>query len=250
MTPFPIPVILSRDIEICSRVSANYVPDDKTLFMLGGRAPDPDWTRDLISRNSPAVWAADSGVRACRASGIVPSVLLGDMDSASPDDWEWAVSGGAEEKLYDRDKDRTDFQLALSLFGEAAKLDASQSVLIVSGCFGGALDHLMSIFFTLASCEGDFVRCMIDESEGVFFLSSGDEATLEFSRVPEAVSLLSVTDSCTGVSVSGVKWPLNGVTLERRYPWTVSNEVIPGATGVPQVTARCEDGTLALYWRY
>jgi thiamine pyrophosphokinase len=172
------------------------------------------------------------------------------MDSASPDDWKWAVSGGAEEKLYDRDKDKTDFQLALSLFGKAAKLDASQRVLIVSGCFGGALDHLMSIFFTLGSCGGDFFRCMIDESEGVFFLSSGDEATLEFSRAPEAVSLMSVTDLCSGVSVSGVKWPLDGVTLERRFPWTVSNEVIPDSAGAPQVTAQCGDGTLALYWRH
>ena len=247
-----VPVLSSRDVRIFLSHRTDHFLDDIILMVLGGRAPDSAWLRDLASRNfsaAPRVWAVDSGVHACRASGIIPSFLIGDKDSASPDDWEWAVSQGAEEKIFDKEKDRTDFQLALSLFEEYAAGDAARA-LILSGCFGGSLDHLMSIFFTLGSSGGDFCRCMIDEREGAFFIASGESATLEFERLPEGVSLLPVTGECHGVSISGVKWPLDSVTLERRYLWAVSNEAAKDCSGTPRVTARCDDGILGVYWRY
>jgi thiamine pyrophosphokinase len=240
------PVAASRDVRIFCRAEAG----DRTLFMLGGRAPDAKWASDLASRNSARVWAVDSGASVCRAAGLVPSVLVGDRDSAPPDDWEWAASSGARENVYDKDKDKTDFQLALSLFkkDESGRIDpARPSVLIVSGCFGGAFDHQASTFYTLAFSDGGFFRCMIDEMEGAFFLCHENEAALEFSRLPKAVSLLPVSDVCRGVSVSGVKWPLNRVTLERRFPWAVSNEANSPAE---PVVVSCEEGVLALYWRF
>jgi thiamine pyrophosphokinase len=250
MTSFTVPVLSSQYVEIYSRGRTDYIPNDKTLFVLGGRAPEIKWILDLEFRNNPGVWAVDSGVRVCRAAGIIPSTLLGDRDSASPDDWAWALSQGAAEKLYPREKDKTDFQLALSSFEGRLGASAPMPVLIVSGCFGGALDHLMSIFNTLAFRCLNFFRCMIDEAEGVYFLSSGEETTLEFSRVPEAVSLISVTDICRGVDIAGVKWPLSGATIERKYPWTVSNETVPNASGMSFVTVFCESGVLAAYWRF
>ena len=253
MTTPRVPVLSSRDVKIFSDGETYIIPNHRTLLVLGGRVPDSAWMRDIASLNSPVVWVADSGIHACRASGIVPSLLIGDMDSASPDDWNWAVSQGSVEKVFDRDKDKTDFQLALSLFEEHAAGGAALGVvpvLIVSGCFGGALDHLISVFFTLASSGGDFFRCMIDEREGVFFIAPGESAALEFERLPENVSLLPVTDECRGVSITGVKWPLDGVTLERRYPWAISNEVRADFAGTSCVTAQCGDGILALYWRY
>ena len=250
MKNFRVPVISSPDVEIFSRGKSDFIPDEKTLMALGGRAPDPAWTRELIERNAPRVVAADSGVRVCRACGAPPSVLIGDMDSASPDDWKWAVKLGAEEKIYDRDKDKTDFQLALEIFEDGLSEGAPPSALIVTGCFGGAMDHLMSAFFTLGSSGGNFFRCMMDEAEGAFFVSPGEEASLEFSRAPEAVSLLPVTDECRGVRISGVKWPLCGVTLERKFPWAISNEVIPDETGAQVVAVSCAEGVLAAYWRY
>jgi thiamine pyrophosphokinase len=240
----------SRDVGIFSRGCADYIPYGKTLFLLGGRAPDPKWTRDLEFRNHPVVWAVDSGARACRSAAITPSVLLGDRDSAAPDDWAWALSQGAVEKIYQSDKDKTDFQLALSLFADELETSAPKQLLIVSGCFGGAFDHLTSIFYTLAFNTGDFFRCMIDEAEGIFFMSSGEETTLEFNRAPEAISLIPVTDICRGVCISGVKWPLSGMTLERKYPWAISNEATPGADGTSSVKVFCKQGILAAYWRF
>jgi thiamine pyrophosphokinase len=236
--------IPSRDVEVFyrfSRRAGDTSDDGRILFMLGGRPPEPEWAPELARRNSAHVGAVDSGASACRAAGLVPSVLVGDRDSVPPEDWKWAASLGARENIYDRDKDKTDFQLAMSL------LTVYPPALIVSGCFGGAFDHQTSTFCTLAFSGGDFFRCMIDETEGVFFLYPGDDAALNFSRLPKAVSLLPVTDVCRGASISGVKWPLEGVTLEREFPWAVSNEA---NTLAEPVAASCEEGILALYWRF
>ncbi|MDR3279033.1 MAG: thiamine diphosphokinase [Synergistaceae bacterium] len=241
----------SRDVAILSD-AAGAGEADRALFLLGGRPPDVSWMCDFVSRNSPRVWAVDRGVASCRAADVAPGELVGDRDSSTPDDWQWALSRGAHERLYDRDKDRTDFQLALSLFGDELKNGThggTEPVLILSGCFGGALDHLVSVLDTIALYENALCRCMIDETEGVFFIYPGREATVNFSRPPEAVSLISMTDSCDGVGVSGVKWPLDGVRLERKTQWAVSNEMTQTKDGL-SAKVRCRDGILAFYWRF
>ena len=239
----------SRDVCVYSLGNPGYIPDRKTLFLLGGRAPDAKWLSDLASRNRAEVWAVDSGAAACRAAGLIPAEMLGDCDSASLQDWEWALSKGARERRYDKDKDKTDFQLALSIFEKNGDDAGAKRVLLVSGCFGGAFDHLLSVFDTIASGDGDHFRCMIDDREGAFFLREGEAASIEFSLAPEAVSLLPVSETCR-MGLSGVKWPLVREKLERKYPWTVSNETLPDAIGVSPVTVNCEEGQAALYWRY
>jgi thiamine pyrophosphokinase len=243
---YQVPVFSSRDLCVYSLGSLGFIPNSKTMFLLGGRAPDAEWLADLAGRNRAEVWAVDSGAAACRAAGLLPVEILGDRDSASPLDWEWALSKGARERRYGVDKDRTDFQLALSVF---EKNGGTKRVLLVSGCFGGAFDHLLSIFDTLASGDGDYFRCMVDDREGAFFLRGGESAAIEFVHAPEAVSLLPVSETCR-VGLSGVKWPLVSEKLERKYPWTVSNETLSDAAGVSPVTVRCEEGQAALYWRH
>jgi thiamine pyrophosphokinase len=248
---YQFPVFSSRDASVYSLGSGGHIPDRKTLFLLGGRAPDAEWLADLAPRNRAEVWAIDSGAAVCRAAGLIPVEILGDRDSASPRDWEWALSKGARERRYDRDKNMTDFQLALSVFEENGNgtNGGANRVLLVSGCFGGAFDHLLSIFDTLASGNGDYFRCMIDDREGAFFLREDESASIEFVRAPEAISLLPVSETCR-VSLSGVKWPLLSEELERKYPWAVSNETLPDATDVCPVTVSCEEGRTALYWRH
>lgn len=249
---YQVPVFSSRDLCVYSLGSPGHIPDRKTLFLLGGRAPDAEWLADLAERNRAEAWAVDSGVAACRATGLIPAEILGDQDSASPHDWEWALSKGARERRYDADKDRTDFQLALSIYEKNGGDGRAKRVLLVSGCFGGAFDHLLSTFDTLASGDGDYFRCMMDDREGAFFLREGESAAMEFALAPEAVSLLPVSETCR-VGLSGVKWPLVSEKLERKYPWTVSNETLPDVTGInpiAPVTVICEEGQAAFYWRY
>lgn len=238
----PRPILTSPTVEI----SFSAPGGERTLFVLGGRPPESEWLARFVRENGAAVWGVDAGITACRAAGVTPSVIVGDMDSASRGDWAWALERGAREHRYDSAKDLTDFQLALDLW-------EPRGTLVLTGCFGGRFDHLTSVANTFASSKKlkKFPRCMIDHAEGIFFLCPCDERgdskkiLLRFRKRVKAVSLLPMTAVCRSVSVRGARWPLDDVTLERDYPWTVSNEL---ADNGGAVEVCCAEGTLAVYW--
>jgi thiamine pyrophosphokinase len=253
-------LLKSRDLDIFSRPlldNASPLEGGRTLLVLGGRQPDASWLRGFVGLNDPDVWAVDSGVASCRGIGRVPSRLIGDGDSSSQGDRMWAIEGGAREHMYDRDKDLTDFQIALGVFmGDSSKKIGDDGTLILSGCFGGRTDHLMSALFTFALSDGTGARenprtprvaqrCMIDDVEGILVVYPSAEASIKFHAPPGPVSLLPLSDRCAGVNAAGVKWPLEGATLYRSFPWTVSNEVRGD-----RVTVRCAEGVLAFCWRF
>lgn len=222
-----------------------------TLMVLGGRRPDPVWLSRLAGENSFDVWGVDHGVDWCRDAGLPPRSVVGDMDSASPEGIRWAREEGASEVRYERDKDRTDFQLALALYvAEAAR---SSDLLVVSGCFGGRADHLFSAMHSLAfhgrgSASGIRYRCMLDDREGLFFLEGGDEMVFFFREPPFALSLLAFSDECRGVRIGGgVRWPLEDALLKRSSPWAISNRTIE-PSGDVRIEVRCAEGILGLYW--
>jgi thiamine pyrophosphokinase len=255
-----VPFISARELDIF--ISPDLGAHGHVLFVLGGRAPDPGWLSDFAGRNSPVVWAVDSGAGSCRRSGVSPHAVIGDMDSAAGEDLAWARSLGAAERLFSSDKDLTDFQLALGLWEEDERCGDTDS-LIVSGCFGGRFDHLLSAVNTFspngASSGEDGWRkgrarkrrCMIDDMEGIFFLCGGEAVELNFRRKPLSISLLPFADECRGVHIEGVRWPLEGAALGRNFPWAVSNEICACDEDTPSastVIAGCEEGILAVYW--
>jgi thiamine pyrophosphokinase len=231
-------------VDVCASRAAR---GGVTVMALGGRSPESAWFARLVRENEADVWAVDSGVAACRAAGVVPSAIVGDGDSATGDDWRWALESGAREYRYDRAKDLTDFQLALGLW-------EPRGPLVLTGCFGGRFDHLTSVADTLAMTEKNekdgeknFPRCMIDHAEGIFFVrpSGGrEEIILRFKKRVKAVSLLPMSEACAGVSIRGVRWELDDAVLTRAQPWAVSNELAEGGA----VRVSCAEGVLAVYW--
>lgn len=92
------------------------------------------------------VIAADSGVSHARRLGLNPTIVVGDFDSARAEDLDWAVANGAELIAHARDKDATDFDLAMQL-AMASEVDE----IVAVGVFGGRPDHLLANMAVLAS---------------------------------------------------------------------------------------------------
>lgn len=210
------------------------------VLVTGGRAPGAEWLR-AVARDC-AVWAIDRGVDACRAAGIVPQRLIGDADSADPDAWHWAQATHAvPTELHPAAKDDTDTQIALKQIDAARKGTASGGI-ILTGAFGGRLDHAFSTLFSLAGMGLPTV--IADEREAIVPLYSGDRCELTFARRPLAVSLLPLTAECLGVGAHGLRWPLDGAALTQRYPYAVSNELAGDGDSCGISVAR---GALAVY---
>lgn len=203
------------------------------LFVVGGRAPDVGWLSDVAVGRK--IFGVDRGVEVCRACGVVPDILIGDFDSASPDAIDWARAKKIPAEKFPADKDFTDTQLALSrateIFGEHAA--------ILTGGFGGRADHLFSVLFTCAAAGGKIF--MADERELVLFVKS-ETVGVQFNRLPKAVSLLPMSGACSGVTTSGLHWELDGATLTQNFPNAVSNRA-----DAAEISVSVGRGTLAVY---
>lgn len=189
------------------------------LLVTGGRPPKQKWLRAL--RGLDVCWAADHGIDACRKAGIIPDVLLGDGDSASADAWNWAKSIGVSIKQYPVAKDFTDTQLALQQM-----IEAGAPAIILTGAFGGRFDHAYS---TLFSCAHLDIPCgLIDETEALFYVKYDQSIRLTSHIIPQSISLLPFTETCSGVTINNVHWPLTDATLTQQFPNAVSNELRMG----------------------
>lgn len=212
-------------------------------MVLGGRAPSPEFLARLAACGE--VWAVDRGVDACRAAGVVPAALIGDRDSGSAEGWRWAAERGAKTRVYQSDKDLTDFQLALEIFADECKNSVKK--IILSGALGGRFDHLWSLTLSfLNMTRGGVPFCMADDHEGMMFIRGGEVYSVAFARRPKAVSLLSFSPVCRGVNLRGVHWPLADAELRYDFPYAVSNRV----EGEGCVEVSCGAGTLGFYWTW
>ena len=172
--------------------------------------------------------AADSGYNNASRLGVRPGLLLGDLDSIdrkklAPDELEHI-----EKIIVPAIKDDTDTQLAV----DTAISRGADEIYIIGG-LGGRLDHTLSSVFLLeyiADRGADAV--MTDGQSRVRVMkTAGEPISLEIPKTFDGtdgfkyLSIVSLTDECEGVRISGVFYPLDGVTLKRSYSYAVSNEI-------------------------
>ena len=172
--------------------------------------------------------AADSGYNNASRLGVRPGLLLGDLDSIdrkklAPDELEHI-----EKIIVPAIKDDTDTQLAV----DTAISRGADEIYIIGG-LGGRLDHTLSSVFLLeyiadrgagaVMTDGQSrVRVMKTAGEPVTFMIP---KTFDGENGFKYLSVVPLTDECEGVRISGVFYPLDGVTLKRSYSYAVSNEI-------------------------
>ena len=141
------------------------------ILITGGRQPNINWFNEI--QEDRKICCVDHGIDFCRDNDIVPEVLIGDFDSAANDSVQWAINNGVSIERHPVDKDFTDTQLALTQI----KIN---DFAIITGAFGGRLDHLYSTLFTCANSQ--IKNCLADERETVLFLISGESLNIELLK--------------------------------------------------------------------
>lgn len=101
-----------------------------------------------LAKGAQEVIAADSGAQACREAGVVPDMVVGDLDSLTSDTVRWCEDVGVRQQTYPWEKDESDLKLALRAFDDEPV--HQPSFLVVTSALGGRLDHLLSTIGALA----------------------------------------------------------------------------------------------------
>lgn len=215
---------------------------DLCLAVAGGREPAGEWLQELRADYPQAeIYCADKGLAYCLKQNILPDYVYGDADSAGKTLFNQAEALGVKVNVYPELKDDTDLQLLLSCLPECD--------LLISGVFGGRLDHLYSNIFSLrAHMQRKHKHIiMADHKEALLLLEAGDILELEFTEKAkaklEAISLLPLTES-SEVTLKGVYWPLEKAELELMRPYAISNVLHKGQ----KLACTCHRGKIGLYF--
>ena len=220
-------------------------PRQEVVCIGGGRPPATDWLAGLVTQDEKSgtdrpVWAIDRGVNICCAADLPPALLIGDGDSANTAAWAWGAEKAAQVHSFPPEKDDTDTELALHIAAE----EAPPPLLILTAAFGGRLDHLMS---TAAVAAHSPVHCVLaDEQESLFYLRDGETLHITCETSPRAISLLSFTEKCTGVSTEGLYWELEGAHISNHSSLAVSNVLARNNT-TRSFSVSIERGILGVY---
>lgn len=173
-------------------------------FITRGFAPGPG---DLTI-------AADAGYRSLQAVGVKPDLLVGDFDSL---DYRPA---DVPLMAFPREKDDTDLGIALEEGWKRGFRDFA-----FYGAGGGRTDHLIANLQLLggASRRGARARMACREYD-VYALTNGT-LTLPRREQGTLVSVFCHGEHASGVTLRGLKYPLNRARLTCDRPLGVSNEV-------------------------
>lgn len=195
----------------------------QVVVVIGG---GPLSTRALAAVHEHAVViAADSGLDHAVAAGLRPSLLVGDLDSISAAGRMWAYAHEAEIDEYPADKDLTDTEIALA---RALDVPGVWQVLLIGGVDESGerrLDHQLATMLALghpALAAAHHVRAVLGHTE-LAMVHPGRQLLLE-AEEGQLFSLLALHGQCTGVTVTGARWPLTDATLTGTEARGVSNE--------------------------
>jgi thiamine pyrophosphokinase len=186
------------------------------IFAGGTLRPGKAVTAALASAD--IVLAADNGAATALAHGHTPAIVVGDFDSLSVP-IERLEALGSTFVHAQIEKDETDTELAIQI-----ALEHGADTITLLGAIGGArLDHTVANILLLAGFETIPIR--IVDGPSVCWLLRGPGSTLIHGQSEDLLSLLPLTSEATGVSTTGLYYPLKGDTLRFGKPRGMSNKL-------------------------
>jgi thiamine pyrophosphokinase len=176
--------------------------------------------RELVV-GAETVVAADGGALALERWGIVPHLVVGDLDSLGRQRAEALGKRGAKVIPYPAAKDQSDLELALRY-----AVESGADEIVVLGAFGGKrLDHSLANATLLAdpAYRGLGVRAVQGTTQ--VRAVHGNDSALLAGPIGAIVTLLPLRGDAKGVRTVGLEFPLAGDTLQFGRSRGLSNVV-------------------------
>lgn len=175
------------------------------------------------------VIAADGGLKYLEERNIRADLVIGDFDTLQYTPQHHNVI------QLNTQKDETDMFSAVS-----QGIQSGYREFHIFGGTGGRADHTLANIQLLAYLANRKMQGFLVDKNAVLTVIKDSEYVFE-SSYTGYVSIFSVSDKCTGVSLENLKYELNHAELTNDFPLGVSNEFI----GAP-AKVRVENGMLLI----
>ncbi len=188
---------------------------------------------DLNQIKFDEIIGVDNGTAHLFDRSLIPSKVLGDLDSITPVLLEKVENLNIDLNRYEPDKDKTDFELSLDIISEPKE----KNIYIIGG-EEGEIDHLFSIFSLIINYEFStnvtwlyMDKTIVFRNDISIFLNKGTK----FSIVP-LTSLKSLT-------IVGAKWNVDREDVEAGSSKTLRNESADN-----QIKISCSEGLFSVIY--
>lgn len=201
----------------------------KIILFAGGNLGS--WALEEIDEDAFLV-GVDRGALFLIQNERRPHLSIGDFDSVTPDEREIICQNSEEMRSCDPVmKDLTDTEMGLLW-----ALEQQPAEIVLVGALGSRFDHTLANVHLLSKGLKAGVPCrIVDEKNEIMLVT--DRITLRKSRYSH-VSLLSLTETVSGITLSGFQYPLDKATLRMGDTLGISN-VLVSETGTVSIEAGC-----------
>lgn len=201
----------------------------KAVIISGGNIEGDFALRFLEQETYDCLIAADRGLLFLERHGIAPTHIVGDFDSLPEGAHEKEVQQILEK--YEKDpavavqrfrpeKDWTDTEIAAKL---AMELGCRQ--ISILGATGNRVDHVFGNIQLLAlTLEAGAECCLIDPNNKIYLKQKNFELKRE-KQWGNYVSLFAYGGEVTGLTLTGMKYPLTQFTMGTAGTIGISNEI-------------------------
>lgn len=183
--------------------------------------------------NFDQIIAVDSGIKHIYNLSLEPSILVGDLDSISKEDYQKVLEANINIDSYQENKENTDFELSLNKIENPH----NKNIFIIGG-EGGDIDHMLSVFFIISHKEFYKNIIWLYGKQTILFKNN---ISLEISSNVN-FSLIPLTD-LKSLSIKGAKWELKNEDVESGHSLTLRNQ-----TKGELLNISCEEGKFAFIY--
>ena len=184
--------------------------DKKAVIFASGPVSDYGFITNLLS-GCEYIICADGGLEHCKKCGLVPDIIIGDMDS-----YEGLLD---ESKLIKHpvEKDDTDTSLCIK-----HAIDKGYMNIEIFGAVGGRIDHTLANLQMLLFAKENGANCVLNDSLQTVFLLQNETKKLCVEK-GTTVSIFSATVKSNNITLKGLKYPLENASLSNNFPLGISN---------------------------
>ncbi len=187
------------------------------FVFVNGSLPNPAAAKKRISAND-FILAVDGGTRHALALGLLPSVIIGDLDSLNAANRLRIEREDVKLIEYPTDKDETDLELALDYL---AARGCKKMTLVAA--LGGRLDHSLGNLALLTAESRRELDIRLDDGvEEAFF--ARHQAKIH-GKNGDIVSLIPWGAPVAGIRTKGLRWTLRNEKLYPHKTRGISNEM-------------------------
>jgi thiamine pyrophosphokinase len=188
------------------------------IFLNG--SPDSASLLRSVAWRADLVVAADGGARYALEAGVVPDLIVGDMDSLGEDLTLEAERLGASLERHPARKDKMDGQLAVLAARERGATAADLLCAV-----GRRLGALFAVPHILLAAERIGLRSTVVADQERMFVVEAGSRTME-GDPRDSVSIFPLSGIATAVTLEGMEYPLGNASLEPGDTLGFHNELI------------------------